>query len=317
LKVSKDEEIESVSITDYVATTSLKSEDYTKDDIIAVIYAQGEINGGEGDVDYIGEGSINRSLKEAREDDDVKAVVLRVDSPGGSALVSDLIWREIELTKKVKPVVVSMGNLAASGGYYIACNANTIFAEPTTITGSIGVFGMLPNVHGFATKYGVNAEQVQTHKNAVGYSIFEPISEEYKTIALEGVDRIYKTFVNRVAAGRKMTFNKVDAIAQGRVWTGSDAIKNGLVDKLGNLDAAIAHAATLGKTKSYRTENYPEYKKDFDEIFEAFAGASIYKSKETMMIEELGEENYKLLKKSKVLQNRKGVQMLLPFDLNL
>jgi protease-4 len=317
LKVAKDEEIESVSITDYVATTSLKSEDYTKDDIIAVIYAQGEINGGEGDVDYIGEGSINRSLKEARVDDDVKAVVLRVDSPGGSALVSDLIWREIELTKKVKPVVVSMGNLAASGGYYIACNANTIFAEPTTITGSIGVFGMLPNVHGFATKYGVNAEQVQTHKNAVGYSIFEPISEEYKTIALEGVDRIYKTFVNRVAAGRKMTFKQVDAIAQGRVWTGSDAIKNGLVDKLGNLDAAIAHAATLGKTKSYRTENYPEYKKDFDEIFEAFAGASIYKSRETMMIEELGEENFKLLKKAKVMQNRKGVQAIMPFHLNL
>jgi protease-4 len=317
LKVAKDEEVESVSITDYVATTSLKSEDYTKDDIIAVIYAQGEINGGEGDVDYIGEGSINRSLKEAREDDDVKAVVLRVDSPGGSALVSDLIWREIELTKKVKPVVVSMGNLAASGGYYIACNANTIFAEPTTITGSIGVFGMLPNVHGFATKYGVNAEQVQTHKNAVGYSIFEPISEEYKTIALEGVDRIYKTFVNRVAAGRKMTFKQVDAIAQGRVWTGSDAIKNGLVDKLGNLDAAIAHAATLGKTKSYRTENYPEYKKDFDEIFEAFAGASIYKSRETMMIEELGEENFKLLKKAKVMQNRKGVQAIMPFHLNL
>ncbi len=294
-----------------------KSEDYTKDDIIAVIYAQGEINGGEGDVDYIGEGSINRSLKEAREDDDVKAIVLRVDSPGGSALVSELIWREIELTKKVKPVVVSMGNLAASGGYYIACNANAIFAEPTTITGSIGVFGMLPNANGFATKYGVNAEQVQTHKNAIGYSVFEPISEEYKTFALEGVDQIYKTFVNRVAVGRKMTFDQVDAIAQGRVWTGSDAIKNGLVDKLGNLDAAIAHAAGLGKTKSYRTENYPEYKKNFNEFLEAFAGASIYKSKETIMKEELGEENYNLLKKLKVMQNRKGVQMLMPFDLSL
>ena len=316
LKVAKDDEIESVSISDYVATSTLNSEDYTKDDIIAVIYAQGEINGGEGDVDYIGEGSINRSLKEAREDDDVKAVVLRVDSPGGSALVSDLIWREIELTKKVKPVVVSMGNLAASGGYYIACNANTIFAEPTTITGSIGVFGMLPNAHGFATKYGVNAEQIQTHKNALGYSIFEPISEEYKTIAFEGVDRVYKTFINRVAVGRKMTFDQVDAIAQGRVWTGTDAIKNGLVDKLGNLDAAIAHAANLGKTKSYTTETYPEYKKDFDEILDAFAGASIYKSRETMMKEELGEENYNLLKKAKLMQNRKGVQMLMPFDLN-
>jgi protease-4 len=175
LKIAKSDDIATISISDYVATTTLNSEDYTKDDIIAVIYAQGDINGGEGDVDYIGEVSINRSLKEAREDDEVKAVVLRVDSPGGSALVSDLIWREIELTKKVKPVVVSMGNLAASGGYYIACNANTIFAEPTTITGSIGVFGMLPNAHGFATKYGVNAEQIQTHKNAIGYSIFEPI----------------------------------------------------------------------------------------------------------------------------------------------
>jgi len=317
LKVTKEDDIESISITDYVSNFSNKSEDYTKDDIIAVIYAQGDINGGEGDVDYIGEGSINRSLKEAREDDNVKAVVLRVDSPGGSALVSDLIWREIDLTKKVKPVVVSMGNLAASGGYYIACNANTIFAEPTTITGSIGVFGMLPNVHGFATKYGVNAEQVQTHKNAIGYSIFEPISEEYKAFASEGVDRVYKTFINRVAVGRKMTIDQVDAIAQGRIWTGTDAIKNGLVDKLGNLDAAIAHAAILGKSKSYRTENYPEYKKDFDEIFDAFAGASIYKSRETMMKEELGEENYYLLKKAKVLQNRKGIQMLLPFNLNL
>jgi protease-4 len=317
LKVAKDEEIESISILDYAVSASLKTEDYNKDDIIAVIYAQGEINGGEGDIDYIGELSINRSLKDAREDDNVKAVVIRVDSPGGSALVSDLIWREIELTKKVKPVVVSMGNLAASGGYYIACNANTIFAEPTTITGSIGVFGMLPNVHGFATKYGVNAEQVQTHKNAVGYSIFEPISEEYKTIALEGVDRIYKIFVNRVAEGRKMTFNQVDAIAQGRVWTGSDAIKNGLVDKLGNLDAAIAHAATLGKTKSYRIENFPEYKKDFDEFLESFAGASIYKSRETYLKEELGEENYILLKKSKLMQNRKGVQAIMPFHLSL
>lgn len=317
LNVAKDEEMETISITDYIKNTAVKSEDYTKDDIVAVIYAQGEIKGGEGDVDYIGEGSINRSLKQAREDEDVKAIVLRVDSPGGSALVSELIWREIELTKKVKPVVVSMGNLAASGGYYIACNANTIFAEPTTITGSIGVFGMLPNAHGFATKYGVNAEQVQTHKNAIGYSVFEPISEEYKTFALEGVDQIYKTFVNRVAIGRKMTFEQVDAIAQGRVWTGSDAIKNGLVDKLGNLDAAIAHAASLGKTKSYRTENYPEYKKNFNEFLEAFAGASIYKSKETLIKEELGEESYTLLKKLNAMQNRKGIQMLLPFDVKL
>lgn len=316
LKVKKEDDLESISIADYVADSSLKSNDYTKDDIIAVIYAQGEINGGEGDVDYIGEGSINRSLKEAREDEDVKAVVLRIDSPGGSALVSELIWREIELTKKVKPVVVSMGNLAASGGYYIACNANTIFAEPTTITGSIGVFGMLPNMHGFATKYGINAEQVQTHKNASGYSVFEPISEDFKNVTLESIDNIYKTFVTRVATGRKMSFAQVDAIAQGRVWTGSDAIKNGLVDKLGNLDAAIKHAASLAKSKEYRTENYPEYKKDFNKVLEALAGAKIYKSKETIMKEEIGEENYMLLQKIKKINNRKGIQMLMPYELN-
>lgn len=317
LKVEKDEDLETISIADYVGNTSLKSEDFTKDDIIAVIYAQGEIKGGEGDVDYIGEGSINRSLKEAREDKDVKAIVLRIDSPGGSALTSELIWREIELTKKVKPVVVSMGNLAASGGYYIACNANTIFAEPTTITGSIGVFGMLPNMHGFATKYGINAEQVQTHKNASGYSVFEPISEDFKNVTLESIDNIYKTFVTRVATGRKMTFAQVDAIGQGRVWTGSDAIKNGLVDKLGNLDAAIKHAASLAKSKEYRTENYPEYNKDFNEVFEALAGAKIYKSKETILKEEMGEENYQLLKKIKEMNSRKGIQAIMPFEIVL
>ncbi|MGV2488670.1 UNVERIFIED_CONTAM: S49 family peptidase, partial [Bacillus mycoides] len=130
--------------------------------------------------DYIGEGSMRRALEAARNDENVKAVVLRVDSPGGSALTSELIWREIELTKKVKPVVVSMGNLAASGGYYISCNANTIFAEPNTITGSIGVFGALPNFNPLATKIGINAEQVRTHKNASGYSVFEPIDENFK-----------------------------------------------------------------------------------------------------------------------------------------
>ena len=224
LKVAQNEEYNKISIADYTNKNNINVDDLTKDDVIAVIYAQGEINGGEGDVDFIGEGSINRSLKEAREDENIKAIVLRVDSPGGSALTSELIWREIELTKKSKPVVVSMGNLAASGGYYISCGANAIFAEPTTITGSIGVFGMLPNFSQLANKMGINAEQVNTHKNASGYSPFEPITDEYKSIALEGVERTYKTFVNRVANGRKMKFENVDAIGQGRVWTGSDAL---------------------------------------------------------------------------------------------
>lgn len=315
LKVAAKDDYETISITDYASKNAINVDELTKDDIVAVIYAQGEINGGEGDVDYIGEGSINRSLKEAREDKDVKAIVLRVDSPGGSALTSELIWREIELTKKIKPVVVSMGNLAASGGYYISCGAHAIFAEPTTITGSIGVFGMLPNMSELATKMGINAEQVSTHKNANGYSLFEPISDTYKTFALEGIESIYKTFVTRVATGRKMTFAQVDAIGQGRVWTGSDALKLGLIDKLGNLDAAIKHAATLGKSSSYRVENYPEYKKNFNEFLEGLAGAKLYQSKEAMLKEELGEENYILIDKIRKMKKRKGVQAIIPFEI--
>lgn len=315
IKVLAKDDYEKVSITDYASKNAINVDDLTKDDIVAVIYAQGEINGGEGDVDYIGEGSINRSLKEAREDKDVKAIVLRVDSPGGNALTSELIWREIELTKKVKPVVVSMGNLAASGGYYIACGANAIFAEPTTITGSIGVFGMLPNMSEFATKMGINAEQVSTHKNSNGYSPFEPISDNYKTFALEGIETIYKTFVTRVATGRKMTFAQVDAIGQGRVWTGSDALKLGLVDKIGNLEAAIKHAATLGKSNSYRVENYPEYEKNFNEFLESLAGAKLYQSKEAILKEELGEENYLLIDNIRKMKKRKGVQAIMPFEL--
>src|SRR5690606_2661290 len=299
LNVEDEEEYNTVSIVDYsknVATTSL---DFSKKDIIAIIYAQGEIQGGEGDVNIIGEGAIRRSLQEARNDDDVKAIVLRVNSPGGSALTSELIWREIELTKKVKPVVVSMSNYAASGGYYIACNADRIFAEPSTITGSIGVFGMLPNMQELATNIGINAEQVKTHNNASGYSVFEPLDENFKHITLESIENIYSIFLQRVASGRNMTVEQVDSIAQGRVWTGTDALKNGLVDEIGGLDKAIAYAAKLGKTKSYRTENYPEYEKSFDDVLANFGLSAFYKSKEAVLKEELGEENYKVFEQIK------------------
>src|SRR5690606_5981635 len=157
-----DDDINEIDILDYINDVNLKMTKLSAKDQIAVIFAQGDITGGEGDINTIGEGSINRALKAARKNDKVKAVVVRVNSPGGSALTSDIIWREIELTKKVKPVIVSMGDVAASGGYYIACNANRIFAEPATITGSIGVFGMIPNFKTVADKFGVNAQSVTT-----------------------------------------------------------------------------------------------------------------------------------------------------------
>jgi protease-4 len=314
LQLTSKDEYESVSIADYTQNFISTSLPTGTSNEIAIIYAQGDIESGEGDVDIIGEGAMRRSIKEARDNEDVKAIVLRIDSPGGSALTSDLIWREIELTKKVKPVVVSMGNYAASGGYYIACNANKIFAEKNTITGSIGVFGILPNFSGLSTKMGIYSEQVNTHQNAGNYNPFAPIDEKFKAVTLEGVEKVYSTFVTHVAQGRKMTFAQVDAIAQGRVWTGSDALKLGLIDKIGGLDDAIKEAARLSKTKNYSTRNYPEFEKNFEEFFEDFPFA---KSKERFIKEEIGEENYRILEQVKQVQNHKGIQARMPFEINI
>ncbi len=314
LKVDEKEDYNSISIEDYAEKVATTSKDYSTKDKIAIIYAQGEIANGEGDVDVIGEGSMRRSLQEARKDDDVKAIVLRINSPGGNALTSELIWREIELTKKVKPVVVSMGNYAASGGYYIACNANAIYAEANTITGSIGVFGMLPNFTQAANKLGLNVEQVKTNVNAAGYSPFLPLDDNFRGFAQEGVEKIYTTFVNRVAAGRKMSFEQVDAIGQGRVWSGADAIKIGLVDKIGGMDDAIAKAASLAKIKKYRTQDFPEYQKSFDDILSKMGLAQ---SKEAMIKEEIGAENYTILQRIKRLQQLRGVQAMMPYELEI
>jgi protease IV len=312
LNVAIDEDYNKVDLLEYtrkIISTSIVTE---TNDKIAVIYAQGEIRGGEGDVTVIGEGAMRRSLFEARKDKKVKAIVVRIDSPGGDALTSDLIWREIELTKKVKPVVVSMGNYAASGGYYIACNANKIFAENNTITGSIGVFGILPNFTQLATKIGLHSEQVKTHENSAEYSPCLPLDEKYRAVTQESVEQIYKTFVSHVAQGRKMTFTQVDAIGQGRVWSGAEALKIGLVDKIGGLEDAIHEAATLAKTTTYSTQNYPEFEKSFDEILKSLSFA---KSKESLIKEEIGTENYLILNKIKKVQTQKGIQASLPFEI--
>ncbi len=314
LQVNPKKEYNKISISDYthkMISTAIMTEN---EDKIAVIYAQGEIQSGEGDVNTIGEGSMRRSLQEARKDKNIKAIVLRIDSPGGNALTSDLIWREVELTKKVKPVVVSMGNYAASGGYYIACNANTIFAQRNTITGSIGVFGILPNFSQLTKKIGINIEQVKTHENAAQYSPFVPMDENFKAVTLESIEQVYKTFVSHVAQGRKMNFAAVDSIAQGRVWSGTEALKIGLVDKIGGLNAAIAEAARLSKTENYSTQNYPEYEKDLEDVFSKMPFAN---SKASIIKEEIGNENYQLLQQIKKFQSRKGVQALMPFQISI
>jgi len=314
LKVDTNKDYNKISVLDYTRKMMNTSENFDTKNKIAIIYAQGEIKSGEGDINNIGEGSMRRSLIEARKDKNVKAIVLRIDSPGGNALTSDLIWREIELTKKVKPVVVSMGNYAASGGYYIACNANKIFAENNTITGSIGVFGILPNFSQLATKIGLHSEQVKTNQNSAEYSPFLPLDDKFKAVTLEGVEHIYKTFVSHVAAGRKMTFTQVDSIAQGRVWSGFEALKIGLVDKIGGMDDAINEAASLAKIKAYNTQNFPEYEKNINDILEHLPFA---KSKENFMKEELGTETYKIMEQIKRVQSRKGVQAMMPFEMTI
>lgn len=314
LKVKKDEEYNTVSIIDYAHKNSTTGKKPATDNTIAIIYAQGTILSGEGDVNIIGEGSMRRSLQKARKDKNVKAIVLRIDSPGGSALTSDLIWREIELTKKVKPVVVSMGNVAASGGYYIACNASKIFAEETTITGSIGVFGTLPNITKLTNNIGIHTEQVKTHQNAAGYSIFLPLDEGTKGTLQESVENIYKVFVGRVAQGRNMKFEAVDSIAQGRVWTGTDALKIGLVDKIGGMDDALKEAAKLANIKEYKTADFPAYEKKFGDLF---GGMPFMKSKESFIKEEVGEENYQMIEQIRRISAQKGMQALLPYEINI
>ncbi|WP_432672825.1 signal peptide peptidase SppA [Flavobacterium sp. SM2513] len=312
LKVEKDKDYKKIDVVDYALNNNTKPKNESSENRIAVIYAQGEIRSGEGDVNYIGEKSMNRALKEARDNKNIKAIVLRIDSPGGSALTSELIWREIELTKKVKPVVVSMGNVAASGGYYIACNADKIFAENTTITGSIGVFGMLPNFSTLTEKIGIHTEQVSTHTNSASYSPFVPLTDNFRAFTQESIERIYKTFVNRVATGRKMTFEQVDEIGQGRVWTGAEALKIGLVDEIGGMDKALAEAAKLAKIKEYRTVNFPEFDKDFADMFAGFPFAS---SKAALIEEEIGTENYKIWQRVKEISNRSGIQTVMPYEL--
>lgn len=317
LGVKADDDINEIEILDYIKDVNLNMKKLSAKDQIAVIFAQGDIREGEGSVNSIGEGSINRALKAARNNDKVKAIVLRINSPGGSALTSDIIWREIELTKKVKPVIVSMGDVAASGGYYIACNANRIFAEPGTITGSIGVFGMIPNFKKVADKFGVNAEAVTTHENALGYSVFEEMSPKYKETLTESIEIIYDTFIGRVATGRNMTKEQVDELGQGRVWTGTMAKESGLVDELGSLDDAIAYAADLVKSTDYRISLYPEYKTELGELFRKLLGVSMQSAQQDAIKNEIGVENYELLQRMNYLKQSKGVQAMLPYQMNI
>ncbi|MDT0553117.1 signal peptide peptidase SppA [Urechidicola vernalis] len=302
-----------VSISDYISSGKGRIRS-TASNRIAVLYAQGTMLYGKGDETVIGQESMIKAIRKIKKDKKIKAVVLRVNSPGGVALTGDLIWRELELLKQEKPFVVSMGDMAASGGYYIAAGAQMIYAEPTTITGSIGVFGTIPNLSGLVDNIGINAEQVATNKQAMGYSFYEPMTNDFYNERKEGVELIYKTFVNRVADGRNMTFKEVDAVAQGRVWTGKEAIENGLVDELGSLNDAIDKASELANISEYRITEYPKFQKDFEDSFNLIPFAKL---KENYIKNELGETNFKIYKEMKNFSQYDGIQALVPYSIDI
>ena len=272
LKLDADKKISQLSIADMA---TVKEEGNDGDDEIAVYYAYGDI------VDSPAAGSlfsnshaivgndVCKDLEELANDDDVKAVVIRINSGGGSAYASEQMWHQIDLLKKKKPVVISMGGMAASGGYYMSCNANYIFAEPTTLTGSIGIFGVIPNFSDLATnKLGLKFDEVKTNRNALFGSQARMMNEEELTFLQGAITRGYHLFRQRVADGRKMTVDQVEQIAQGHVFTGEDALKIKLVDELGGLDKAVAKAAALAKTKSYYTQGYPATLDFFDQLLQ-------------------------------------------------
>lgn len=313
-KLVNGKKYKSVRFLDYIKSDmNFDFEEDKKANKIAVVYAQGDIIYGEGDEESIGQGMLVKAIEDAKKDSSVKAIVLRVNSPGGSALASDLIWRALELAKKEKPLIVSMGNYAASGGYYISCNADRIFTESTTITGSIGVFGMLPNASELTSKMGIYAEKVSTNASPT-YSPFSKLDPAYYEVTKQGVDEVYKTFVTKVAKGRNMSYDAVHKIAQGRVWSGKQAIENGLVDEEGGLDAAIAYAVSVAEINKYKIKNFPDYNKDLRDSFQNMPFMNL---KEDFMKEWMGDAGFLLLKQLNSLKNSEGIQMGMPYVLNI
>lgn len=327
LALEEDKEINTVSLKKYIGTKPKVSKEegeeeeeeeiekpWEKKERVAIIYASGEIRGGDSEPGVMGSETIAKAIKEAREDSTVKAIVFRVNSPGGSALASEVIWRETMLAKEQKPFVVSMGGVAASGGYYISCGADKIYADPGTVTGSIGVFGIIPNFKEmFNDKLGVTFDGVKTNENADMMSVTKSLSDfQYKKIQ-ESVDRVYATFKQRVADGRGMTVEQVDSIGQGRVWIGTDALSIGLIDQLGSLDDALAYAIEqAGVEEDVKIRTYPEEKSPFEKIMSDLQTQARY----AIVGEELKEE-LELFKQIERMKSRKGIQAVMPYRLEV
>ena len=281
---------------------------------IAVIYAQGPVLYSEGSENVIGQDVFLEAIDEAVKNRRVKAIVLRIDSPGGSALTSDIIWNALVKAKEEKPLVVSMGNVAASGGYYLAVAGDEIYATDMTITGSIGVFATVPNIKGFSEDIGINASHVKTHDNALGYSVFKAPEGHFRATIKEGIEHVYDTFKQRVASGRNMTVEEVEAIAQGRVWTGEQALQNGLVDGLGGMDQAIEAAARLAELEEYNLISYPKIEPELEDFLSVMGP---FGAIDEVLMEQYPEEIRAFLTTLSTEANRPNLELRLPYSVEI
>lgn len=307
--VEKAKDVRLASVKD-MTTVSPENKSKSKD-IIAVLYAEGSITDGSG-TDGITSKRFVKELEKLKDNDKVKAVVFRVNSPGGSAYASEQIWKAVTDLKEKKPVVVSMGDYAASGGYYISCNASKIIAQPNTLTGSIGIFGMFPNVEGLTKKVGLTFDNVKTNGHADFGDMTRPMRDDEKAILQNYIERGYDLFLTRCSDGRGIAKNALDSIAQGRVWTGNQAVKIGLVDELGGIDKAIEEAAKLANLEDYSLNSFPK-KRDF---FESFLSDQKEELTTRAMKKYLGSD-YQLFKTIKEIKEQDFIQARMPYDINI
>lgn len=305
----KSDKINFIAVGKYMKASDYKANGKNK---IAVIFAEGDIIDGKGERSSIGSESYRNLVRKARMDSDIKAIVFRINSGGGSALASENIWRELTLAKKEKPVIVSFGDVAASGGYYLACNADSIFAERNTITGSIGVFTLIPNMQGFFNKkLGITFDGVKTSPDADAMSVSKPLTESQKKYLQNDIDSTYLTFKTRVAEGRKLSIEYVDSIAQGRVWIGSKALELKLVDRIGGLNDAVACAARMAKITDFRLREYPDKRGLLEMLF-----GSKEQAPAAAIRSELGEDGYRVYQAIKKTKGMMGVaQARMPFEM--
>ena len=308
LGIAKKDDVKYVDIAKYSATVEKNLESSNK---IAVMVADGEIVDGESKEGQVGGESFAKEIAKLRKDEKVKAIVLRINSPGGSALASDVMWRELMLAKKEKPLIISMGDLAASGGYYIACMGDHIFAQPNTITGSIGVFGLIPNAKKLLNdKMGITTDRVSVTKHGALTIGTNPLDEEEKAMIQRSIERTYREFKQRVAEGRKQDTAFIESIAQGHVYTGNQGLKIHLVDEIGGLDQAIAYAAKQANLKDYKIKLYPEEKSFQEQIMESFGDV-----KQDWVRQEMGDEQYSIYKTLQSISSYSGIQMRMPMEL--